>query len=32
MVNLPATSTTLYVRLWSLVGGVWQFIDYTYVH
>jgi hypothetical protein len=28
--NLPVTGRTLYVRLWSLVGAVWQFTDYTY--
>ena len=29
--TLPApTGATLYVRLWSLIGGVWQYNDYTY--
>jgi FtsP/CotA-like multicopper oxidase with cupredoxin domain len=29
---LPVTGATLYVRLWALIGGVWQPVDYTYVH
>jgi uncharacterized cupredoxin-like copper-binding protein len=28
--NLPTGAVTLYVRLWSLVGGNWEFNDYTY--
>jgi hypothetical protein len=28
--NLPTNGSTLYVRLWSLIAGVWNFIDYTY--
>jgi hypothetical protein len=28
--GLPTNGTTIYVRLWSLVGGAWQFYDYTY--
>ena len=28
--NLPTDGRTLNVRLWSLVGGVWQYNDYTY--
>jgi hypothetical protein len=28
--NLPATGGTIYVRLWSLILGSWQFNDYTY--
>jgi hypothetical protein len=27
---LPATGGTIYVRLWSQIGGVWQANDYTY--
>jgi hypothetical protein len=27
---LPTDGRTLYVRLWSLVSGAWQFNDYTY--
>ena len=27
---VPAIGATLYVRLWSMIGGVWQYIDYTY--
>jgi hypothetical protein len=31
--SLPApTGSTIYVRLWSMIGGVWQFTDYTYVN
>jgi len=29
--GLPTDGRTLYVRLWSLINGVWQFNDYTYV-
>ena len=28
--GLPTDGRTLYVRLWSLVSGIWQFNDYTY--
>jgi hypothetical protein len=28
--TLPTTGGTLYVRLWSLIGGVWQANDYSY--
>ena len=28
--NLPTDGRTVYVRLWSLLGGAWQFSDYTY--
>jgi glucose/arabinose dehydrogenase len=28
--GLPADGTTLYVRLWSLIGGAWVYEDYTY--
>ena len=28
--GLPTDGRTLYVRLWSMLGGVWQFNDYTY--
>jgi len=28
--GLPTDGRQLYVRLWSLIGGVWQFNDYTY--
>ena len=28
--GLPTTGQPLYVRLWSLIGGAWQFNDYTY--
>jgi hypothetical protein len=27
---LPTNGSTVYVRLWSLVGGVWQWNDYEY--
>ena len=29
--NLPTDGRTIYVRLWSQIGGGWQFNDYTYV-
>ena len=29
-VNLPPNGTLVYVRLWSLIGGVWEYLDYTY--
>jgi hypothetical protein len=28
--GLPADGSTVYVRLWSLIGTAWQFNDYTY--
>jgi hypothetical protein len=28
--GLPTDGSTVYVRLWSLIGGAWQFNDYTY--
>jgi peptidyl-Asp metalloendopeptidase len=28
--GLPANGSTVYVRLWSRISGVWQFNDYTY--
>jgi hypothetical protein len=28
--NLPNNGSTLYVRLWSLLSGSWQYNDYTY--
>jgi peptidyl-Asp metalloendopeptidase len=28
--GLPANGSTVYVRLWSLISGAWQFNDYTY--
>lgn len=28
--NLPTDGGTLYVRLWSQIGAVWQYADYTY--
>ena len=28
--GLPTNGTPVYVRLWSLIGGLWQFNDYTY--
>jgi phosphatidylinositol-3-phosphatase len=28
--NLPTNGSTVYVRLWSLINGIWQFNDYTY--
>jgi hypothetical protein len=28
--GLPVDGRTLYVRLWSLIKGVWKFDDYTY--
>jgi hypothetical protein len=28
--GLPVDGRTIFVRLWSLVGGAWQFNDYTY--
>ena len=30
--NLPATGGTIYVRLYSLIDGAWQFNDYTYTN
>jgi hypothetical protein len=28
--GLPVDGSTIYVRLWSLIGASWEFIDYTY--
>jgi FtsP/CotA-like multicopper oxidase with cupredoxin domain len=28
--TLPITGNPVYVRLWSMIGGVWQSVDYTY--
>ena len=28
--GLPTGGQTIYVRLWSAIGGVWQYTDYTY--
>jgi hypothetical protein len=28
--GLPTNGSTVYVRLWSLIGGAWQWNDYTY--
>ena len=28
--GLPVNGSTVYVRLWSLLAGVWQYNDYTY--
>jgi hypothetical protein len=28
--GIPTDGTTVFVRLWSLIGGGWQFNDYTY--
>jgi hypothetical protein len=28
--NLPTNGSTVYIRLWSFVGGSWLFNDYTY--
>jgi hypothetical protein len=28
--GIPTDGSTVFVRLWSLIGGVWQFNDYTY--
>ena len=30
--NLPAAGGTIYVRLYSLIDGVWQYNDYSYVN
>src|ERR1700694_5317763 len=29
-INLPVNGSTVYVRLWAQINGVWQFNDYTY--
>jgi CSLREA domain-containing protein len=29
--GLPTNGSTVYVRLWSQISGVWQFIDYFYM-
>ena len=28
--GIPADGSTVYVKLWTLLGGTWQFNDYTY--
>ena len=28
--GLPTNGSIVYVRLWSLIGGVWHFQDYAY--
>ena len=28
--NIPTDGSTLYVRLYSSIGGTWQYNDYTY--
>ena len=28
--TLPTDGSTLYVRLWSQIGGAWQYADYSY--
>jgi trimeric autotransporter adhesin len=28
--GLPRNSSAVYVRLWSLIGGIWSYNDYTY--
>ena len=28
--NIPTTGGTLYVRLYSMIAGAWQYTDYTY--
>ncbi|MBS1859798.1 MAG: hypothetical protein JST11_30790, partial [Acidobacteria bacterium] len=28
--NLPLNGNTIYVRLWTALGGAWDFNDYTY--
>jgi hypothetical protein len=28
--GLPSNGSTVYVRLWSVINGAWQYIDYTY--
>ncbi len=28
--GLPANGGTIYVRLWSLIGSTWTYVDYTY--
>ena len=28
--GLPTGGSTIYVRLWSAIGGIWQHNDYTY--
>ena len=29
--NLPTNGSTVYVRLWTLVAGIWQFNDFAYI-
>jgi hypothetical protein len=28
--GMPVDGSTVYVRLWTMLGGIWQFSDYTY--
>src|SRR5262249_43012653 len=28
--NIPTNGSTIYVRLWTLLSGAWQYNDYTY--
>ena len=28
--GLPTGGSTIYVRLWAIIAGVWQYSDYTY--
>ena len=30
LTGLSTTGSTIYVRLWSLANGTWQYNDYTY--
>jgi uncharacterized protein YkwD len=30
VMTLPANGSTIYVRLWTLLGSSWQYVDYTY--
>ena len=30
LTGIPTTGGTLYVRLYSLISGAWQYVDYTY--
>ena len=30
LTGIPTTGETLYVRLYSLISGAWQYVDYTY--
>src|SRR5208283_6220164 len=31
LTNLPTNGSTVYVRLYSLIDGAWQFTNYTYI-